>query len=67
MPEGIITFFLSDKGYGYVRIPETREEFFVSQKQTQELLQKGDRVRFTIKENKQGQFAIEVQKLVKRD
>ncbi|MEO1714463.1 MAG: cold shock domain-containing protein [Bacteroidota bacterium] len=63
MPEGVVTFFLAHKGYGYIRVPETREEFFVSAKQIQAPLEKGDRVRFTVKENKQGQFAVMVHKL----
>ena len=67
MPTGIVTFFLADKGYGYIRVPETREEFFVSGKQAQDQLQKGDRVTFIIKENKQGQFAAVVRKLSKTD
>ncbi len=67
MPEGTVTFFLPDKGYGYIRVPETREEFFVAKKHTQDDLQKGDQVMFMIKENKQGQFATEVRRLPKGD
>lgn len=60
MPRGVVQFFLEKKGYGYIRIPETREEFYVSKKQLLEPVKKGDRVSFEIKENKQGLYAAKV-------
>lgn len=61
MPVGIVQFFLADKGYGYIRVPESREEFFVHRKQLQQPVARGAKVRFTIRENKQGAYAAEVQ------
>lgn len=60
MPVGIVQFFLPQKGYGYIRVPESREEFYVHRKQLQQPIERGMKVRFVIKENKQGAFAAEV-------
>jgi cold shock CspA family protein len=60
MPKGVVQFFLEKKGYGYIRIPETREEFYVQKKQLLEPVKKGDRVSFEIKESKQGLYATKV-------
>ncbi len=62
MPRGIVQFFLVDKGYGYIRVPETREEFYVHRKQLKGPVQRGDQVRFVVKENKQGAYAAEVER-----
>lgn len=63
MPVGIIQFFMKSKGFGYVRVPETREEFHVRRKNLLTPVQKGDRVRFEIKENKRGMYAAQVRKI----
>lgn len=63
MPIGLVTFFIPEKGYGYIRNPATREEFYVSAKHLVEPIQKGDRVQFEIGENKQGLFARNVRKI----
>jgi len=62
MPVGIIQFFMERKGFGYVRVPETREEFHFRKKALQSPVKKGDRVSFEIKENKQGLFAVQIRK-----
>lgn len=63
MQKGIIQFFSPEKGYGYIRIPETREEIFVQRKYLREPIEKGDVVRFKLRENKWGLYAAEVQKI----
>lgn len=60
MPKGIVQFFLEKKGYGYIRVPETREEFYVHRRHLSEPVKKGDVVFFDIKENKQGLYAAHV-------
>lgn len=60
MPKGIVQFFLEKKGYGYIRVPETREEFYLHRKFLSEPVKKGDVVLFDIKENKQGAYATNV-------
>ena len=63
MPEGIVQFYLEKKGYGYIRVPETREEFYVPRRELKEPVERGDKVRFVIKENKQGLYAAAVERL----
>jgi len=63
MPVGIIQFFIESKGFGYVRVPETREEFHVRRQHLLTPVQKGDQVRFAIKENKRGMHAVAVEKI----
>lgn len=63
MQKGIVQFFSVEKGYGYIRIPETREEIFVQQKYLREPIEKGDAVRFQLRENKWGLYAAEVRKI----
>ncbi len=60
MIRGVVQFFLIEKGYGYIRVPETKEEFFVEQKHILEPIKKGDLVSFEIAENKQGLYATQV-------
>lgn len=60
MPKGIVQFFLEKKGYGYIRVPDTREEFYVHRKHLLEPVKKGDVVIFKIKEDKHGLYAVEV-------
>lgn len=60
MPKGIVQYFLKTKGYGYIRVSETREEFYVHKKNLLEPIQKGDIVEFEIAENKHGMYAIKV-------
>lgn len=63
MPIGILQFFLEKKGYGYIRVPESREEFYVRRQQLQEPLQEGDWVQFEVEEDKHGLFAVNVRKV----
>lgn len=64
MQKGIVQFYLREKGYGYIRVPETREEFYVHQSQLRTPVQKGDEVVFKIEEGKQGAIAVEVRKII---
>jgi cold shock CspA family protein len=59
---GIIQYYLDAKGYGYIRVPESREEFYFRKKGLMEPVAKGDQVRFELKETKQGLIAINIQK-----
>ena len=66
MPVGIVQFFIKEKGYGYIRVPESREEFYVRQKHLQDHIEKGDRVRFDLREDRQGMYAVNVRLIEKR-
>jgi len=57
---GIIVFYLPAKGYGYLRVPDTREEFYFKSSSLSQVVKAGDYVRFTLKQNKQGYFADEI-------
>lgn len=59
--QGIIIFYLPDKGYGYLRLIGTHEEFhFRAKNMLEEGLTKGDMVRFKLKEGRQGYYADEI-------
>jgi len=63
MQKGIVQFFLTEKGYGYIRIIDSKEEIYVQTKHTKEAIEKGDIVRFKVCENKFGLYATQVQKV----
>lgn len=67
MPTGIVQFFLESKGYGYVRVPETREEFHFRRKALRTPVKKGDQVRFRLVENRHGLFAVDLEKVKETD
>ncbi|MFK7934253.1 MAG: cold-shock protein [Saprospiraceae bacterium] len=64
MPIGIVQFFLKRRGFGYIQIPVTKEEFYVRQQDLVTPIADKDKVHFVVKEGKQGLFAIEVKKIV---
>lgn len=58
---GIIIFYLSDKGYGYLRLNGTREEFHFRAKNVMDgPVSAGDQVSFVLREGRQGNFADEI-------
>ena len=58
---GIILFYLVDKGYGYIRLHGTHEEFhFRAKNVLAPGLKKGDMVKFQLKQGRQGYFADEI-------
>ena len=67
MPVGIVQFFLEQKGYGYIRVPETREELFVHRRHLKAPVKRGDQVRFVIQEDQQGLYAAEVERIKEAD
>lgn len=67
MPVGIVQFFLAQKGYGYIRVPETREEFYFHRKNLRGTVSDGDTVSFVIREDKHGLYAAEVQRVAEKD
>lgn len=64
MPVGIVQFFLDRKGFGYIQIPVTKEEFYVQRKHLLTPVRNKDKVHFVVKEDGQGLYATEV-KVVK--
>ncbi|TXB62397.1 cold-shock protein [Phaeodactylibacter luteus] len=60
MPKGIVQFYMPEKGYGYIRVPATREEFYVHRRYLQQPIEKGMAVTFEVRSGKQGLYAAEV-------
>ena len=58
--QGIVQFYLEDKGYGYIRDLETREEFHFTEKVLLTAVKDKDQVIFSVGENKRGLFAKRV-------
>lgn len=55
---GLVIFYDPEKGYGYLRLTGTREEFhFRRANLTDGPVKKGDAVTFLLREGKQGWFA----------
>jgi cold shock CspA family protein len=67
MSIGIVQFFLEQKGFGYIRVPETREEFYVHRRHLKAPVKRGDKVRFVIQEDQQGMYAAEVERIGEND
>lgn len=62
MQEGVVIFYLAEKGYGYLRLRGTREEFHFRAKQViSPDLKAGDLVRFRLAEGRQGYYADQVE------
>ncbi|MEM0993366.1 MAG: cold shock domain-containing protein [Bacteroidota bacterium] len=57
---GHIKFFLAEKGYGYIRVAATYEEFFFQQKDLKSPVAKGDSVQFKLKEDRHGVRAVDI-------
>jgi cold shock CspA family protein len=61
--QGVILFYLTDKGYGYLRIPGTREEFHFRKENLLQPVQAGDQVSFLLKQQRHGYFADQIKLL----
>ena len=61
--QGVILFYLPDKGYGYLRIPGTREEFHFRKENLLQPVQAGDQVSFLLKQQRHGYFADQIKLL----
>ena len=60
MRQGIIQFYLKKRGFGYVRVPETGEEFHFAKKNLREAIEDKDAVSFVLKKTKYGFYADEI-------
>ena len=59
--QGVIVFYRADKGYGCVRVPDTREEFYFRAANLRQPVRAGDRVRFVLKQDRRGFYADHVE------
>ncbi|WP_336515651.1 cold shock domain-containing protein [Pollutibacter soli] len=58
--KGVITFFNSAKGFGFVEDSENRQRIFVHQSSANTLLQEGMRISFEIERGPKGYTAVNV-------
>lgn len=62
MQTGIIVFYLPEKGYGYLRLLDTREDFHFREKNLLSAnVKAGDLVSFELGQGRQGYFADRIQ------
>ncbi len=62
MPKGIVLYYLPEKGYGHIRVPETGEEFYFQRKNLRDAVERGTVVQFKVRENKYGLYAVEIKR-----
>ena len=63
MQTGIIIFYLPEKGYGYLRLLDTREDFhFRAKNLLTGSVKAGELVSFALKKGRQGYFADQVRR-----
>jgi cold shock CspA family protein len=63
---GVIAFFNSAKGYGFISDDQTRENVFVHTNDLQEPVKERDKVSFTREKNAKGYYATAVKKINSR-
>lgn len=61
--KGIIQFYIRNKGYGYIRVDATHEEFHFRERHLLSAIEDGDTVAFEIGEDAGGFFAKDIQKI----
>jgi cold shock CspA family protein len=60
--QGIVTFFNTDKGYGFIRDQDTQESLFFHITDTVEPLREQDRVTYDVRNSPRGLNAVQVRK-----
>ena len=60
MAIGIVKFYKSDKGFGFIKDKETGKEVFVHATGLTETIQQNDEVEFDVEEGKKGPQAVNV-------
>lgn len=64
MTTGIIIFYLPEKGFGYLRLADTLEEFHFRKRNVRSFpLTKGDLVTFHLRQGRQGYYADQIEKI----
>lgn len=61
--QGIIQFYIRSKGYGYIRVDTSHEEFHFRERHLLSAIEDGDAVEFEIGEDSGGFFAKAIQKI----
>ncbi len=58
--EGEVNFFSNDHGFGFIRLKETGEDFFVHMSHVMDAIKEADDVLFDIEEGIKGLIAVKV-------
>jgi cold shock protein len=61
--KGIVKFFNSEKGFGFIKHDDSNKETFVHSSGLIDQIGEGDRVEFDVKEGKKGLNAVNVKKI----
>ncbi len=61
MKKGVVKFFNSSKGFGFIREEETGQEYFVHQTGLIDEIREADKVTFEVIQGKKGLNAVKVQ------
>lgn len=64
MATGIVKFFKTDKGFGFIKDKETGTEVFVHATGLTETIRQNDEVEFDVEEGKKGPQAVNVRLVV---
>ncbi|MFW6309732.1 MAG: cold shock domain-containing protein [Prolixibacteraceae bacterium] len=60
---GTVTFFNDEKGYGFIKDSETKEDIFVHINNTEDEITKGNLVKFEVEMGPKGPIAVNVKQL----
>lgn len=63
METGVIKFFNEDKGFGFIKVDNSRDDLFVHATGLIDQVEQNDRVTFETKRGKKGLNAINVKKM----
>jgi len=58
---GIVKFYDSSKGFGFIKEDDTQKEFFVHASGLLDTIFENDQVKFDLAEGKKGQMAVNVE------
>lgn len=64
MKKGIVKFFNTTRGFGYIKDTESNEEYFVHVTGLIDTISENDRVTFEVKQGQKGLNAVNVKKVV---
>ena len=61
MKEGIVKFFNTSKGFGFIKPNDSNEDIFVHERGLKTEIHQNDRVRFDVERGRKGLNAIDVE------
>lgn len=61
--QGQVNFFCNNYGFGYIRLKESREDFFVQVQHVMDAIQEADEVLFDVEQGIKGWIAVNVRRI----